>query len=73
MLPWIEFYKQESCGKCTPCREGTWWLLQTLTNLENGGGREEDLDILLDQCENILGKVPVRARAISQPARSRAR
>ena len=56
VLRWTEFYKHESCGKCTPCREGTWWLVQTLTNLENGVGREEDLDILLDQCDNILGR-----------------
>jgi NADH-quinone oxidoreductase subunit F len=56
VLRWTEFYKHESCGKCTPCREGTWWLVQTLTNLEKGIGREEDLDILLDQCDNILGR-----------------
>jgi NADH-quinone oxidoreductase subunit F len=56
VLRWTEFYKHESCGKCTPCREGTWWLVQTLTNLEKGVGREEDLDILLDQCDNILGR-----------------
>ena len=56
VLRWTEFYKHESCGKCTPCREGTWWLVQTLTNLEQGIGREEDLDILLDQCDNILGR-----------------
>ena len=37
-LRWTEFYKHESCGKCTPCREGTWWLVQTLTALEKGQG-----------------------------------
>jgi NADH-quinone oxidoreductase subunit F len=56
VLRWTEFYKHESCGKCTPCREGTWWLVQTLTALERGEGREEDLDLLLDQCDNILGR-----------------
>ena len=56
VLRWTEFYKHESCGKCTPCREGTWWLVQTLTNLEKGIGREDDLDVLLDQCDNILGR-----------------
>ncbi len=56
VLRWTEFYKHESCGKCTPCREGTWWLVQTLTNLEKGIGNESDLDLLLDQCDNILGR-----------------
>jgi len=56
VLRWTEFYKHESCGKCTPCREGTWWLVQTLTRLERGNGTPEDLDQLLDQCDNILGR-----------------
>jgi NADH-quinone oxidoreductase subunit F len=56
VLRWTEFYKHESCGKCTPCREGTYWLVQVLTKLENGTGAPEDLDVLLDQCDNILGR-----------------
>ena len=56
VLRWTEFYKHESCGKCTPCREGTWWLVQTLAALEKGEGTEADLDLLLDQCDNILGR-----------------
>ena len=56
VLRWTEFYKHESCGKCTPCREGTWWLVQVLARLEKGQGTEEDLDKLLDQCDNILGR-----------------
>ncbi|QWF22934.1 NADH-quinone oxidoreductase subunit NuoF [Nocardioides sp. LMS-CY] len=56
VLRWTEFYKHESCGKCTPCREGTWWLVQVLAALEKGEGTEEDLDLLLDQCDNILGR-----------------
>lgn len=56
VLRWTEFYKHESCGKCTPCREGTWWLVQTLACLEKGQGQESDLDLLLDQCENIMGR-----------------
>jgi NADH-quinone oxidoreductase subunit F len=55
-LRWTEFYKHESCGKCTPCREGTWWLVQVLARLEKGQGTAEDLDQLLDQCDNILGR-----------------
>ena len=51
-----EFYKHESCGKCTPCREGTWWLVQLLKDLENGKGTEADLDKLLDLCDNIMGR-----------------
>jgi len=56
VLRWTEFYKHESCGKCTPCREGTWWLVQTLANLERGKGSEADLDQLDDVCDNILGR-----------------
>lgn len=56
VLRWTEFYKHESCGKCTPCREGTWWLVQTLANLESGKGQESDLEQLVDICDNILGR-----------------
>ena len=56
VLRWTEFYKHESCGKCTPCREGTWWLVQVLAKLERGIGSEADLDLLLDQCDNIMGR-----------------
>ena len=56
VLRWTEFYKHESCGKCTPCREGTWWLVQILHRLEAGQGQEGDIDKLLDLCENILGR-----------------
>ena len=56
VLRWTEFYKHESCGKCTPCREGTWWLVQTLERLERGEGEEADLETLVDLCDNILGR-----------------
>lgn len=56
VLRWSEFYKHESCGKCTPCREGTYWLVQILRDLESGHGKVSDLDKLLDLCENILGR-----------------
>ncbi|WP_026414228.1 NADH-quinone oxidoreductase subunit NuoF [Actinomadura oligospora] len=56
VLRWSEFYAHESCGKCTPCREGTYWYKQLLKRLEAGQGSEEDLDTLLDLSDNILGR-----------------
>ncbi|MFI5783446.1 NADH-quinone oxidoreductase subunit NuoF [Nocardia sp. NPDC051570] len=56
VLRWTEFYAHESCGKCTPCREGTYWLVQLLERLEKGGGTEADLDKLLDIADTINGK-----------------
>ncbi len=47
------FFSRESCGQCTPCREGSGWLERILFRLENGQGRREDLDLLLDLCDNI--------------------
>src|SRR6266702_4393783 len=55
-LRWMEFYQHESCGKCTPCREGTYWIVQVLDSLERGEGSDADLDKLLDICDNILGR-----------------
>jgi len=55
-LRWMEFYEHESCGKCTPCREGTYWIVQLLHSLERGEGSDADLDKLLDICDNILGR-----------------
>jgi NADH-quinone oxidoreductase subunit F len=55
-LRWTEFYEHESCGKCTPCREGTFWMVRVLERLERGEGTDEDLDKLLDICDNILGR-----------------
>ena len=51
-----EFYRHESCGKCVPCREGTDWLYKILRRIKHGEGREEDIDLLLDICDNIAGK-----------------
>ncbi len=56
VLRWMEFYEHESCGKCTPCREGTYWTVQVLDSLQNGHGSEADLEKLLDICDNILGR-----------------
>jgi len=56
VLRWTEFYKHESCGKCTPCREGTWWLVQMMKDLEAGKGTPADLDKLIEITQNIAGK-----------------
>ena len=60
-MPWaalrlMEFFYHESCGKCTPCREGSAWLVQTMRRIVNGGGRMADLDVLADLCRNIAGR-----------------
>jgi NADH-quinone oxidoreductase subunit F len=51
-----QFYAHESCGKCTPCREGTWWMTKVYQRLEQGLGRMEDIDLLAQTGENILFK-----------------
>jgi NADH-quinone oxidoreductase subunit F len=53
---WSEFYAHESCGKCTPCREGTYWYVQIYERLERGEATEADIDLLLDISESIAGK-----------------
>jgi NADH-quinone oxidoreductase subunit F len=55
-LRWTEFYAHESCGKCTPCREGTYWMVQIMRRLESGDADAGDIDTLLDACDNILGR-----------------
>ncbi|HEY7197224.1 MAG TPA: NADH-quinone oxidoreductase subunit NuoF [Gaiellaceae bacterium] len=50
-----QFYMHESCGKCTPCREGTRWMVQILRKLEAGEASQGELDLLLDVCDRILG------------------
>jgi NADH-quinone oxidoreductase subunit F len=49
----VRFFARESCGKCTPCREGTSWLEKILERIVDGHGRPEDLNLLLDVCDNI--------------------
>jgi NADH-quinone oxidoreductase subunit F len=50
------FYFEESCGQCTPCREGTGWLYRIIHRIETGEGRQEDLDLLLNLADNIQGR-----------------
>jgi NADH-quinone oxidoreductase subunit F len=54
-LSMTRFYQHESCGQCTPCRQGTYWMLRILDRIEHGQGAMEDLDLLLDICSNIDG------------------
>jgi NADH-quinone oxidoreductase subunit F len=56
VLGFTRFYEHESCGKCTPCREGGFWLSQILQRIETGNGRMEDLDLLEELCGNIFGR-----------------
>lgn len=50
------FYYEESCGQCTPCREGTGWLARVVHRIEHGQGRPEDLDLLADVADKISGR-----------------
>ncbi|OGP95303.1 MAG: hypothetical protein A2V53_03950 [Deltaproteobacteria bacterium RBG_19FT_COMBO_56_10] len=50
------FFSHESCGKCTPCRDGTPWLTRVLKRIEHGEGRPGDLDLLDGICNNIFGR-----------------
>jgi NADH-quinone oxidoreductase subunit F len=56
-LAWrtARFYAEETCGQCTQCREGTWWMDQVLHRIEHGHGRMQDLDMILDMCANMKG------------------
>ncbi len=52
----IEFYHHESCGQCTPCREGTGWIDKTIKKILEGNGSEKDIETILDVCETMNGK-----------------
>ena len=52
-LSLVRFFAHESCGQCTPCREGATWLQRILERIARGSGRPDDLDLLLDVCDNI--------------------
>jgi len=60
MVTWLRrvthFYHHESCGQCTPCREGTGWLENLVTRIDEGEGNMRDLDLLLELCEQIEGR-----------------
>ncbi len=52
----IKFYKHESCGQCTPCREGVPWMMKIIQRINNGNGKKGDIDLILDICEGIEGR-----------------
>lgn len=56
VLNWTRFYEHESCGKCTPCREGTFWLAQVLERILEGRGVPSDIDLLDEVAANIFGR-----------------
>jgi NADH-quinone oxidoreductase subunit F len=67
----LNFYAHESCGQCTPCREGCGWLARVMRRIENGEGREGDIELILDVCENMLGRtICPLADAAVMPAQS---
>ncbi|ADU65626.1 NADH-quinone oxidoreductase subunit NuoF [Desulfurispirillum indicum] len=67
----LYFYQHESCGQCTPCREGTGWIYKIVSDIEDGKGKMEDLDLLLEICDNMEGKtVCVLSGAAAMPCRS---
>jgi NADH-quinone oxidoreductase subunit F len=66
-----DFYYRESCGKCTPCREGSFWLSRVLRRIEAGGGRPEDIELITSVCNNIDGKsLCALGEAVAWPVRS---
>ncbi|NLZ12309.1 MAG: NADH-quinone oxidoreductase subunit NuoF [Alcaligenaceae bacterium] len=65
------FYYEESCGQCTPCREGTGWLYRIIERIENGQGRPDDLDVLDSVAANIMGRtICALGDAAAMPVRS---
>ena len=54
-LTFAKFYHHESCGQCSPCREGTGWMDKVINRIEHGQGRKEDIDLLVDVAKKIEG------------------
>jgi NADH-quinone oxidoreductase subunit F len=74
LLNLAQFYAHESCGQCTPCREGTGWFVKTLRRIERGEGRVEDVDLLTDVAARVEGNtICPFGEAIAWPVSSYAR
>ena len=70
-LKTASFYRHESCGKCTPCREGTNWTVKMLERIDSGAATPMDLDIMASVCEQIMGKcLCVLGDAMAMPVSS---
>jgi len=71
LLVIMKFYAHESCGQCTPCREGTGWLKRIVGRIEAGEGRAGDVELILDLCDNMMGRtICALADAAVMPAQS---
>lgn len=67
----VDFYAHESCGQCTPCREGTAWTAQILRRIEDGHGTEEDLDTLMEMTQQMIGTtICVLSDSVAAPVQS---
>ena len=67
----VDFYAHESCGQCTPCREGSAWTAQILRRIEDGKGREEDLDTLMEMTQQMVGTtICVLSDSVAAPVQS---
>jgi NADH-quinone oxidoreductase subunit F len=67
----MNFYAHESCGQCTPCREGTGWLAKVVRRIEEGNGKPGDLELVLDVCDSMMGRtICPLADAAVMPAQS---
>ncbi len=67
----MNFYSHESCGQCTPCREGTGWLARIVRRIEQGKGAEGDVELILDVCDNMMGRtICPLSEAAAMPAQS---
>lgn len=67
----VDFYAHESCGQCTPCREGSAWTAQVLRRIEDGRGTEEDLDTLMEMTQQMVGTtICVLSDSVAAPVQS---
>ena len=67
----VDFYAHESCGQCTPCREGSAWTAQILKRIEDGRGTEEDLDTLMEMTQQMVGTtICVLSDSVAAPVQS---
>jgi NADH-quinone oxidoreductase subunit F len=67
----MNFYSHESCGQCTPCREGTGWMAKIVRRIEEGKGKEGDVELLVDVATNITGRtVCPLSEAAAMPVQS---